>query len=146
MIYNQILSWLKEYLDKPSEYRSFVLYSSDWNKKRKICEKIAEEMKGTYVDFLKDKMKALNPEVGLYSPSDLKRDIEKWAKEANTILVMDEIDALFDTWKKKNQQDFFKIISSWRPESVVLISTIIDLDYEELLSGNRVFRIPIGGT
>jgi len=146
MIYNQILSRLKEYLDRPSEYRSFVLYSHDWDKKREIARKIADELMGIYIDLLSEKINGLNPKIGLYSPMNLKRDIEGWSKYANTILVIDEIEALFDTWRKKEQEDFFKMISRWRPESVILISIVINLSYEELLGRDRVFRISIGGT
>lgn len=141
---DRMIDKLKEYIHRPSEYRSFVLHSSDWDKKIEICKKITREMKGVYIDFLKDKMNTLNPKVGLYSPSDLKGNIESWAKDVNTILIIDEIDALFDTWKKKSQQDFFKIISSWRPESIVLISIMIDLDYENLIDKNKVFYNPMG--
>jgi hypothetical protein len=146
MIYNQILSRLKEYLDKPSEYRSFVLYSHDWDKKREIARRIADELMGIYIDFLSEKITGIYPEIGLFSHMNLKRDIEGWSKHANTILVIDEIEALFDTWRKKEQEDFFKMISRWRPESVVLISIAINLNYEEVLGRDRVFRISMGGT
>lgn len=146
MAYNQIPSKLKEYLDQPSEYRSFVLYSPDWDKKREIARRIADELGGIYIDFLSEKITGIYPEIGMYSPMNLKRDIDGWSKYANTIIVIDEIEALFDTWRKKEQEDFFKMISRWRPESVVLISIAINLNYEEVLGRERVFRISMGGT
>jgi hypothetical protein len=146
MIYNRILPKLKEYLDQPSEYRSFVLYSPDWDKKREIARRLAEELGGVYIDFLSEKLSGLHPKIGLFSPIDLKRVIDDWSEHINTILVIDEIEALFDTWKKKEQEDFFKMISRWRPESVVLISIAINLNYEEVLGRDRVFRISVGGT
>lgn len=145
MTHTQILSKLKEYLDQPSEYRSFVLYSHDWDKKREIARRIAEELGGVYIDFLSEKISGLNPKIGLFSPMNLKRDIEGWSKYANTILVIDEIEALFDTWRKKEQEDFFKMISRWRPESIILISTSINLSYEEVLSKDRIFVYPQEG-
>lgn len=146
MAYNQIPSKLKEYLDQPSEYRSFVLYSPDWDKKREIARRIADELGGIYIDFLSEKITGIYPEIGMYSPMNLKRDIDGWSKYANTIIVIDEIEVLFDTWRKKEQEDFFKMISRWRPESVVLISIAINLNYEEVLGRERVFRISMGGT
>lgn len=145
MTHIQILSKLKEYLDRPSEYRSFVLYSPDWDKKREIARRIADELGGIYIDFLSEKITGIYPEIGMYSPMNLKRDIDGWSKYANTIIVIDEIEALFDTWRKKEQEDFFKMISRWRPESVVLISIAINLNYEAVLGRERVFRISMGG-
>lgn len=145
MTHTQILSKLKEYLDRPSEYRSFVLYSPDWDKKREIARRIADEFGGIYIDFLSEKITEIYPEIGMYSPMNLKRDIDGWSKYANTIIVIDEIEALFDTWRKKEQEDFFKMISRWRPESVVLISIAINLNYEAVLGRERVFRISMGG-
>jgi len=140
MTYNQILSKLKEYLDRPSEYRSFVLYSHDWDKKRKIARRIAEELRGVYIDFLSEKITRLDPKIGLFSPMNLTKVIYEWSKDVNAILVIDEIEALFDTWKKKEQEDFFKKISRLRPESIILIATSINLDYGGILGKDRVFK------
>ena len=140
MIYNQILPKLKEYPDRPSEWRCFVLYSPDWDKKREIARRIADELGGIYIDFLGEKMGELHPKIGLFSTRNLKDIIDEWSKHVNTILVIDEIEALFDTWKKKEQEDFFKMISKWRPESIILIPTSINLNYEEILSKDKVFK------
>ena len=85
----------------------------------------------------------MNPILGIYSPTDFKNDIIKWTKIHKNIIVIDEIDTLLDTWEKKIQEDFFKMISTYRPDSIVFISTLINLPYELLLNEKRIFRYEV---
>jgi len=112
-----------------------------------IVKEIAKRFKGEYIDLLKDKLSILNPKLGSYSPLDFKRDISRWAKEIDTLLVIDEVEALFDTWTREQQEDLLKLLSGLggRMHSPVLITSRLNLPYEGFLGKDKVFRIPLVG-
>ena len=126
----------------PSAYRVFILFGVPISGKTTIAKEILKQLDGEYVDLLKDKLNTMSPKLGRYSPLDFKHDINLWAKETESLLVIDEIEALFDTWTKEKQEDLFKLISRLRTDSVVLIITRLNLPYEDIIGKNRVFRIP----
>lgn len=109
--------------------------------KTTIASKLSKELEGKYIDLLRDKLPGLQPRIGLYRPIDLKKDISLWSKETNSLLVLDEIEPLLDTWPREEQRNLFKLLSRWRTDSVILIVTRLNLPYEDLLGKERVFRI-----
>ena len=139
---NNIITKIKEYTRAPSAYRVFVLFGPPISGKTTTAQEILKQLNGEYVDLLKDKLNTMSPKLGRYSPLDFKHDINLWAKETESLLVIDEIEALFDTWIKEKQEDLFKLISRLRTDSVVLIITRLNLPYEDIIGENRVFRIP----
>jgi replication-associated recombination protein RarA len=139
---NNIIAKIKEYTRAPSAYRVFILFGAPISGKTTIAKEILKQLDGEYVDLLKDKLNIMSPKLGRYSPLDFKHDINLWAKETESLLVIDEIEALFDTWTKEKQEDLFKLISKLRTDSVVLIITRLNLAYEDIVDENRVFRIP----
>ena len=136
-----ISSRLREYVMQPSAYRVCVLYGVPMSLKTTMASKLSEELEGKYIDLLRDKLPGLQPRIGLYRPIDLKKDISLWSKETNSLLVLDEIEPLLDTWPREEQRNLFKLLSRWRTDSVILIVTRLNLPYEDLLGKERVFRI-----
>jgi ATP-dependent 26S proteasome regulatory subunit len=138
-----ILAKTKEYQTQPSAPRVFVMYGSPLSGKTPIAREVATRLEGKYIDLLKDKLTTLNPKLGLYSPLDFKRDLNTWTKEANPILVIDEIETLLDTWTREQQEDLLKLLSGLggRMHSPVLITTRLDLPYEDFIGKDRVFKI-----
>jgi len=139
---NNIIAKIKEYARAPSAYRVFVLFGAPISGKTTIAKEICKELDGEYVDLLKDKLNTMSPSLGRYSPLDFKRDINLWAKEAESLLVIDEIEALFDTWTNEKQKDLFKLVSRLRTDSVVLIITRLNLPHEDIIGENKVFGVP----
>jgi len=139
---NNIIAKIKEYTRAPSAYRVFVLFGAPISGKTTIAKEICKELDGEYVDLLKDKLNTMSPNLGRYSPLDFKRDINLWAKEAESLLVIDEIEALFDTWTNEKQKDLFKLVSRLRTDSVVLIITRLNLPHKDIIGENKVFGIP----
>lgn len=135
---------IEEYQPRPSANRVFVLYGPPMSGKTYIAREIAKRFKSEYIDLLRDKLNMLNLKLGLYSPSDFKRDIYTWAKETDSLLVVDEIEALLDTWTREKQENLLILLSglSGRMHSPVLIASRLNLPYEDLLGKDRVFRIP----
>ena len=136
-----ILTGLKQYVDQPSAYRMFVLLGPPECDRSSIARDVAQQLSGLYIDLLKDKLNTLTPRLGLYSPSDLKRDIGSWSRETNSLLVIDEIEALLDTWSRQQQENLFKLLSRWRTESVVLLVSRLYMPFDEFLGKDRVFRL-----
>lgn len=132
---------LDESLKRPSTYSVFVLYGPPSAGKTTVARKIAERLGGTYIDLLSEWLPTLNPCLGLYEPSDFKRDINDYSKKSTVLVVVDEIEALFDTWTREQQENLFRMLSRWRAHSLLLITTRIDLPFEDFLGNNKVFRI-----
>ena len=126
----------------PSAYRVFILFGAPISGKTTIANEIVKEFDGKYIDLLKDKLSTMSHKLGRYSPLDFKHDINLWAKETESLLIIDEIEALFDTWEQEKQEDFFKLMSRLRTNSVVLIISRLNLTYENILGKDRVFRVP----
>lgn len=132
---------LDEYRKRPATYSVFVLYGPPLAGKTTVARKIAEQLGGTYIDFLSECLPTLNPRLGLYEPSDFKGDVNEYSKKSTALLVVDEIEALLDTWTREQQENLFRMLSRWRAHSLLLITTRVDLPFEDFLGNNKVFRI-----
>lgn len=132
---------LKEYVTQPSAFRVFALVVRPAADTATIASRLANEFKGKHVDVLADKIRALQPRLGLYSPADLKSDIGAWSREAKSLLVVLEMEAVLDTWNKQQQQGFFRMLARWRTNTPILLIVSLNLPFEELLGEGRVFRL-----
>ncbi len=134
---------IKGYQTQPSANRVFVLYGFPLSGKTLIAREVAKKLNGKYIDLLKDKLNVLNPNLGLYAPLNFKRDIGTWAKETHSLLVIDEIEALLDTWTRDQHEDLLKLLSGLggRMHSPALITSRLDLLYEDFMGKDKVFRI-----
>ena len=143
LLVKQISAKINEYQTQPSANRVFVLYGLPLSGKTSVAREVVKNLNGKYIDLLKDKVSVLNPKLGLYAPLNFKRDISSWAKETDSLLVIDEIEALLDTWIKDQQENLLKLLSglSGRMHSPVLISSRTDLPYEDFISKDRIFRV-----
>jgi hypothetical protein len=141
-IVGTISATIKEYQTQPSANRIFVLYGAPQSRKTSAAKEVAKRLNGKYIDLLKDKLNILNPKLGMYTPLDFKRDINKWAKETDSLLVIDEIEALLDTWTRQQQEDLFRLLSGLggRMPSPILIISRLNLPYEDFMGKNRIFR------
>ena len=139
-----IFAKISEYQTQPSASRIFVLHGSPLSGKTYIAKEIAKRFDGKYMDLLKDKLSVLNPKLGLYAPLDFKRDIGTWAKETASVLVIDEIEALLDTWTIQQQEDLLKLLSGLggRMPTPVLIISRLDLPYEDFIGKEKIFTEP----
>ena len=138
----QISTKIKEYQTQPSANRVFVLYGLPLSGKTSVAREVAKSLNGKYIDLLKDKLSMLNPKLGLYTPLSLKRDIGTWAKETDSLLVIDEIEALLDTWMRQQQEDLLKLLSGLggRMHCPVLIVTRLNLSYEDFMGEGRILK------
>lgn len=139
---NDIVIKVKEYMKTPSAYRVFILFGPPITGKTIISKEICKELNGKYVDLLKEKLNMIGTKLEIYSPLKFKHDINLWAKETESLLVVDEIEALFDTWTQEKQEDFFKLVSKLRTDNVVLIITRLNLRYEDIIRKDRIFKVP----
>lgn len=138
---DSISKGLGAYLKQPSIHSVFVLYGLPLVGKTSIAKELAERLGGMYLDLLSDSLTTLDPCLGLYEPRNFKRDINEYSKTASSILVVDEIEAILDTWTREQQESLFKMLYHWRAHSLILLVTRIDLDFERFLGDDKVFRI-----
>ena len=130
---------IKEYQPQPSANRIFVVYGAPMSGKTYIAREIAIRFQGKYIDLLKEKLSVINPKLGMYAPSDFKNDINKWARETDTLLVIDEIEALLDTWTRDQHEGLLKLLSGsgGRMYSPILITSRLNIPYEDFLGKYR---------
>jgi hypothetical protein len=136
-----ILNKLGEYARQPSAYRVCVLCGAPLSGKTTVAKELSEKLGGKYIDVLKDELGELEPGLPLYKPNDFKRDMGRWSKEIDSLLVVDEVEPLLDTWPREEQKNLFKLVSKWRTDCVILIVTRFNLPYEDFLGKERVFRL-----
>jgi replication-associated recombination protein RarA len=139
-----IFTKIREYKTQPSANRIFVLHGSPLSGKTYIAKEIAKRLDGEYVDLLKDKLGVLNPKLGLYTPLDFKKDISTWAKKTASVLILDEIETLLDTWTRQQQENLLKLLSGLggRMPNPVLIVSRLDLPYEDFMGKEKIFTVP----
>lgn len=142
-IKEELTKIIKEYIPQPSAYRVFVLWDVPLSRKTELALELAREFQGKYIDLLEDKLSSLKPKIGLYSPADFKRDVHKWIKGCSSLLVIDEIEPLLDTWTKQDKENFFKLMARWRTDCIVLIVSGLELPYEDLIGKGRVFKLEV---
>lgn len=139
----ELIKIIKEYIPQPSAYRVFVLWGAPLSSKTELALELAKEFDGKYIDLLEDKLSSLKPKIGLYSPTDFKRDACQWIKGCISLLVIDEIEPLSDTWTKQDKENFFKLMARWRTNCVVLIVSELELPYEDLIGKERLFKLEV---
>jgi hypothetical protein len=134
----EILRKVSEYQNQPSANRVFFLWGPPQLDKTTVAKEVALGANGTFVDPLADKLSTLDPVIGAYKPKDFQRDVIEWARTASCLLVIDETEPLFDTWRRDQQEDAIKLLSGLtaRTDCPVLITTRIPLNYAQLV-GNR---------
>jgi hypothetical protein len=123
---------------QPSANRVFWLQGPPQSGKTAAAIELARRASGTYVDLLADKLGDLDPPVGTYRPKHFQADVKHWARDAGSLLVIDEVEPLFDTWSHTQQEDAVRLLSGLtaRTSCPVLVATRIPLDYDRL-TGNK---------
>ncbi len=141
-IKEELTKIIREYLPQPSAYRVFVLYGALLCRRTEFAKGLTKEFGGKYIDLLEE-LSNLTPKIGLYEPTHLKRDINQWTKGGNSLLIIDEIEPLLDTWSNEAKENFFKLMAKWRTHCVVLIVSRLDLPYQDLMGKDRVFKMEV---
>jgi hypothetical protein len=134
---------IRPYSDQPAANRVFLLTGPPSSAKTLVAREVARQLSGTYVDLLQDKLGLLQPELGLYAPKDFRKDVGTWSRDFGTPLILDEIEALFDTWTGNQQEDVFRLFAGLggRVENPVLIVSRLSLPYKEILGSDKVFEV-----
>lgn len=143
-----ILSGVTEYSNQPSANRVFFLCGQPMSGKSATAREVARVAGGTYSDFLRDKMSVLRPTVGTYKPKDLQRDVVDWSRTAGGLLVVDEIDPLFDTWNQQQRVDAIRLLSGLTARSACPILLVARLDprsRDAVRAGKIFMTSPKGG-
>jgi hypothetical protein len=104
------------YLDQLGQerYRSIIVHASpEKNPSLTLfCQKISEQTNGKYLDLLElfIQSKQLSENIDSFRPEKLRGLLIEQSK-AQSLLIVDRIDFLLDTWTKTERQDFYRLIT-----------------------------------
>lgn len=92
-------------------YRNFILFGPAMSGKTELVKKLADKMGAKYIDLLEDfagdiKMKAA---IDIFEPHDFVQYLNK-VKERETLIIIDNMDFLFNTWDNSQHESFFNFV------------------------------------
>lgn len=132
-----IIKFLEE-LDQ-QRYRAVIIHASPEKSQvlSKFIIRVANKAKGKYIDLL-DKFiqsKELHENIEVFRP-EVFRDFIIEQSRAQSLLVIDRVDFLLDTWRKKERDVFFQmILEQWdgykeasKAKLIVCLQTSFELE------------------
>jgi hypothetical protein len=148
-----IISYLNDFEEE--RYRVFVLHT-DPEKSMSLtsfCQKFCEKTKGTYIDLLEFFIQnnELASNIDSFNPENLRKLLLDQSK-GKSLLVIDRVDFLLDTWRRSERQDFFRLINDqWdgfkdgmKAKLVFCLQTSQEIDTLKIVDSkkqSRIFRL-----
>ena len=107
---------LKDYVSDlgKEKFRAFIIHAHPEHSKllRQFARNITKNTDGIYLDILKIFVddETLSANVDRFTPDTLKELLQDYSAD-HSILVIDQLDFLLDTWRKRERQAFYRMIS-----------------------------------
>lgn len=118
-----------------------------------FCEKVCKQTNGKYLDLLEFFIQSpnLSENIDSFSPEKLRELIIEQSK-GQSLLVIDRIDFLLDTWHKSERQGFYRFIENqWdsfkdgmKAKLMVVLQTSQEIESLKILDSqgqSRIFRL-----
>ncbi len=118
-----------------------------------FCQKVCKQTDGKYLDLLEFFIQSpnLSENIDSFSPEKL-RGLLIDQSEGQSILVIDRVDFLLDTWRRTERQNFFRFINNqWdsykdgmKSILVVVLQTSQEIESLQILDSqgqSRIFRL-----
>lgn len=118
-----------------------------------FCQKVCKQTYGKYLDLLDFFIQSpnLSENIDSFSPEKLRELLIDQSK-GQSLLVIDRVDFLLDTWRKSERQDFFRFINNqWdsykdgmKAKLVVVFQTSQEIELLKILDSqgqSRIFRL-----
>ena len=118
-----------------------------------FCIKLCKQTDGKYLDLLDFFIQSpnLSENIDSFSPEKLRGLLIDQSK-GQSLLVIDRVDFLLDTWRKSERQDFFRFINNqWdsykdgmKAKLVVVLQTSQEIELLKILDSqgqSRIFRL-----
>ena len=120
-----------------------------------FCQKVCKQTNGKYMDLLELFIQSpnLSENIDSFSPEKLRGLLIDQSK-GQSLLVIDRVDFLLDTWRKSERQDFFRFINNqWdsykdgmKAKLVVVLQTSQEIELLKILDSqgqSRIFRLNV---
>ena len=136
-------------------YRAVILHSVPEKSPSMthLCQKVCKQTNGKYLDLLDFFIQSqnLSENIDSFSPEKLRGLLIEQSK-GQSLLVIDRVDFLLDTWRKSERQDFFRFINNqWdsfkdgmKAKLVVVLQTSQEIELLKILDSqgqSRIFRL-----
>lgn len=118
-----------------------------------FCQKVCKQTYGKYLDLLDFFIQSpnLSENIDSFSPEKLRELLIDQSK-GQSLLVIDRVDFLLDTWRKSERQDFFRFINNqWdsykdgmKAKLVVVFQTSQEIELLKILDSqgqSRIFQL-----
>ena len=118
-----------------------------------FCQKVCKQTYGKYLDLLDFFIQSpnLSENIDSFSPEKLRELLIDQSK-GQSLLVIDRVDFLLDTWRKSERQDFFRFIKNqWdsykdgmKAKLIVVLQTSQEIESLKILDSqgqSRIFRL-----
>ena len=119
----------------------------------RFCQKVCKQTNGKYLDLLEFFIQSqnLSENIDSFSPEKLRELLLEQSK-GQSLLVIDRVDFLLDTWHKSERQDFFRFINNqWdsyrdgmKAKLMVVLQTSQEIESLKILDSqgqSRIFRL-----
>lgn len=136
-------------------YRAVVLHAvpEKGPSMSNFCQKVCKQTNGKYLDLLEFFIHSpnLSEKIDSFSPEKLRELLIEQSK-GQSLLVIDRVDFLLDTWRKSERQDFFRLINNqWdsykdgmKAKLMVALQTSQEIESLRMLDSrgqSRIFRL-----
>lgn len=118
-----------------------------------FCQRFTKEANGKYLDLLElfIQTPALSENIDGFSPEKL-RGLLIQQSQGQSLLMVDRVDFLLDTWRKSERQDFYRFINnqwdsykdSMKAKLIIGLQSSQEIEALKILDSqgqNRVFRL-----
>ena len=137
---------------KQERYRTFILHSVPEKSPSMthFCQKVCKQTNGKYLDLLDFFIQSpnLSENIDSFSPEKLRGLLIDQSK-GQSLLVIDRVDFLLDTWRKSERQDFFRFINNqWdsykdgmKAKLMIVLQTSQEIEALKILDSHGQSRI-----
>ncbi|MDD2212031.1 MAG: AAA family ATPase [Clostridia bacterium] len=100
-------------------YKNFILFGPAMSGKTKLAKKLADKMGAKYIDLLEEFAGDINLKAAIdtFEPYDFKQYI-KSAKDRGKLIIIDNMDFLFNTWDSSQRESFFNFVEMDEDQSI----------------------------
>ena len=135
--YLMLSKWINGF--KLNKNKVVLLICKDISLKTKYAKKLAKENNGYYfdlIDFLESKLGQI--EIANYDENDFLNDITKKSDSLNKMIVVDQVEPLFGTWRENNFSNFLRCLDLVMCSQIIAIFSYYFPQASDLIESERI--------
>lgn len=100
-------------------YKNFILFGPAMSGKTELVKKLADKMGAKYIDLLEEFVRdtKIKAAIDTFEPRDFKLYL-KSLRDRDKLIIVDNMDFLFNTWDRSEQQSFFNFVEMDEDQSI----------------------------